>query len=251
MVSRKLAKLSLVPLVCLGMANFSCKEAQNGQGILQVLTSLVSGFSQGAATSSTLASPFQQANAQTPAPVQSPTGPNSSQDALGAIPQGPKAQSDGLFDGAEGDQAAPAQGGDLIGQGLASVYYTGEGYQPGSTTASGIPLNDEVATCAMQVFGNSSSTASAGRYHGVVGLKDYVTVENVENGKRITIQITDTGPFNVTSSGRVVRPLENHPTRHIDLSLAAMGQLTGTTGNDRRYQKIQVKIYKGQAPSVS
>jgi len=62
---------------------------------------------------------------------------------------------------------------------VASVYFVGEPSQPGTETASGIPLDDDAMTAAhkSRPFGSK------------------VKVTNKENGRSVTITITDRGPF--------------------------------------------------------
>ena len=69
----------------------------------------------------------------------------------------------------------PAQAEDCI----ASIYGTGDASQPGTETASGIPLNDEAMTAA----------------HKSLPFLSKVTVTNKTNGNSVTVTITDRGPF--------------------------------------------------------
>jgi rare lipoprotein A len=62
---------------------------------------------------------------------------------------------------------------------VASVYFVGEPSQPGTETASGIPLDDDVMTAA----------------HKSLPFGSKVKVTNKENGRSVTITITDRGPF--------------------------------------------------------
>ena len=61
----------------------------------------------------------------------------------------------------------------------ASVYTTGEASQPGTQTASGIPLNDNALTAA----------------HKTLPFGSKVRVTNKRNGKSVVVTITDRGPF--------------------------------------------------------
>ncbi len=61
----------------------------------------------------------------------------------------------------------------------ASVYTTGEASQPGTQTASGIPLNDRALTAA----------------HKTLPFGSKVKVTNKQNGKSVVVTITDRGPF--------------------------------------------------------
>jgi peptidoglycan lytic transglycosylase len=62
---------------------------------------------------------------------------------------------------------------------VASVYVVGDSSQPGTKTASGIPLNDNAMTAAhkSRPFGSK------------------VRVTNKKNGHAVTVTITDRGPY--------------------------------------------------------
>jgi rare lipoprotein A len=62
---------------------------------------------------------------------------------------------------------------------VASVYWVGEPTQPGTKTASGVPLDDDALTAA----------------HKSLPLHSKVKVTNKENGKTVTLTITDRGPY--------------------------------------------------------
>jgi rare lipoprotein A len=62
---------------------------------------------------------------------------------------------------------------------IASVYAIGESSQPGTKTASGIPLDDNELTAA----------------HKSLPFRSKVKVTNKSNGKSVVITITDRGPF--------------------------------------------------------
>ena len=62
---------------------------------------------------------------------------------------------------------------------VASVYSVGDGSQSGTTTASGIPLNDNALTAA----------------HKTLPFGSKVRVINKKNGNSVTVTITDRGPF--------------------------------------------------------
>jgi rare lipoprotein A len=62
---------------------------------------------------------------------------------------------------------------------IASVYFIGEPTQPGTKTASGIPLNDDAMTAA----------------HKSLPFGSKVQVTNKKNGRSVTITITDRGPY--------------------------------------------------------
>jgi rare lipoprotein A len=62
---------------------------------------------------------------------------------------------------------------------IASVYSVGEPSQPGTETASGVPLNDNALTAA----------------HKSLPFGAKVKVTNKNNGNSVTITITDRGPY--------------------------------------------------------
>jgi rare lipoprotein A len=62
---------------------------------------------------------------------------------------------------------------------IASVYAIGDSSQPGTKTASGIPLNDNAMTAA----------------HKSLPFGSKVKVTNKKNGHSVTITITDRGPY--------------------------------------------------------
>lgn len=74
---------------------------------------------------------------------------------------------------------------------IASVYGTEDHDQNGTRTASGIPLNDRVATMA----------------HNSLPLRSYAQVTNHDTGKSLPLLVTDRGP--------------HKPGRCVDLSHAA------------------------------
>ncbi len=78
---------------------------------------------------------------------------------------------------------------------VASVYAVGDSSQPGTKTASGIPLNDNDMTAA----------------HKSLPFGSKVKVTNKKNGNAVTVTITDRGPY---AKGRC-----------IDLSKAGAGAL--------------------------
>ena len=80
----------------------------------------------------------------------------------------------------------------------------------GSTTSSGVPLSDNKLTAASVIF----------------PLKSKLLITNLTNGKSITVTVTDTGPFATNSNGRAIRPLRAHPSRIVDVSLAAAKALS-------------------------
>lgn len=62
---------------------------------------------------------------------------------------------------------------------IASVYATGDPSQPGTKTASGVPLDDSKLTAA----------------HKSLPFNSKVKVTNRKNGNSVTITITDRGPY--------------------------------------------------------
>ena len=62
---------------------------------------------------------------------------------------------------------------------IASVYFVGEPSQPGTETASGIPLDDNAMTAA----------------HKSLPFGSKVKVTNKKNGNSVTVTITDRGPY--------------------------------------------------------
>ena len=62
---------------------------------------------------------------------------------------------------------------------VASVYAVGDSSQPGTKTASGIPLNDAAMTAA----------------HKSLPFGSKVKVTNKKNGHAVTVTITDRGPY--------------------------------------------------------
>src|SRR2546423_3609258 len=62
---------------------------------------------------------------------------------------------------------------------VASVYSVGEPSQPGTETASGIPLDDNAMTAA----------------HKSLPFGSRVKVTNKKNGNSVTVTITDRGPY--------------------------------------------------------
>jgi rare lipoprotein A len=62
---------------------------------------------------------------------------------------------------------------------IASVYAVGDSSQPGTQTASGIPLDDDAMTAA----------------HKSLPFGSKVKVTNKKNGNSVTVTITDRGPY--------------------------------------------------------
>ncbi len=62
---------------------------------------------------------------------------------------------------------------------IASVYSTRDHDQNGTKTASGIPLNDRIASMA----------------HKTRPLRSYATVTNLRSGKAVPLLVSDRGPY--------------------------------------------------------
>jgi rare lipoprotein A len=62
---------------------------------------------------------------------------------------------------------------------IASIYAVGDPSQPGTETASGIPLDDNALTAA----------------HRTLPLRSKVRVTNKDNGRSVTVEVTDRGPY--------------------------------------------------------
>ena len=52
-----------------------------------------------------------------------------------------------------------------------------------------------------------------------------VRVINLANEESVVVEITDRGPYKMNRNGRVVRPLQPHPRREVDLSYRAARKL--------------------------
>ncbi|MEA1927751.1 MAG: septal ring lytic transglycosylase RlpA family protein, partial [Candidatus Auribacterota bacterium] len=96
------------------------------------------------------------------------------------------------------------------------------------------------------VKGESKSRVSwyGGRFHGrqtasgrIYNMLDYTAahcsqdfgnrlrITNLSNDKSVIVEVTDRGPYKMKSNGRVVRPLQPHPKREVDLSYRAAREL--------------------------
>jgi rare lipoprotein A len=93
----------------------------------------------------------------------------------------------------------------------------------GTQTASGIALSDSAFTAASCCY----------------ALGSIVRVTNPKNGKSVDVKITDRGPFAKSTNGAVTRPLRPHPSRIIDLSVAAARHIYSL-----EIGVIEVKTYK-------
>ena len=106
--------------------------------------------------------------------------------------------------------------------GLASFYST---KSSSSKTASGERLYDNRLTAA----------------HPKLKFGTFVKVTNLSNKKTVIVKINDRGPFATTKSGRAAYPLRPHPTRIIDLSLAAAKALDF---HKKGIIKVRVEVVK-------
>lgn len=97
------------------------------------------------------------------------------------------------------------------------------GYFHGKTTANG------------EIFDTLKMTAASPDLpFGTV-----LRLVNVENNKEITVYINDRGPFKMDHSGKVIVPLEAHPVRALDLSLAAFKAIAD---KDKGLAKVNIFI---------
>ena len=77
------------------------------------------------------------------------------------------------------------------------------------------------------------ATASGGRFnmlgftaaHRTLPLGSWLRVTDLDARRRVIVQITDRGPYRTDRQGRVIKPLQPHPTRTLDLSYLAAHQL--------------------------
>lgn len=53
-----------------------------------------------------------------------------------------------------------------------------------------------------------------------------IVVRNMNNGKTVTVRINDRGPFQIDKHGKVLRPLQPHNKRVLDLSRAAFERIS-------------------------
>jgi rare lipoprotein A len=96
---------------------------------------------------------------------------------------------------------------------------------------------------------SSSKTASGERFydnrltaaHPKLKFGTFVKVTNLSNKKTVIVKINDRGPFATNKSGRAVYPLRPHPTRIIDLSLAAAKALDF---HKKGIIKVKVEVVK-------
>jgi rare lipoprotein A len=85
-------------------------------------------------------------------------------------------------------------------------------YYEGRKTASGV------------VFSNDSLYAASPTLKFGTKLK----VTNLDNMKSVVVTVVDRGSYKVGSDGKVLRPLQPHPTRALDLSKKAFSMIADT-----------------------
>lgn len=68
-----------------------------------------------------------------------------------------------------------------------------------------------------------------------------VKITNIENNKSVIVIINDRGPYKMDKTGKVLRPLQPHPTRKFDLSKGAFAKIAN---NDKGILKVKYKILK-------
>jgi len=76
-------------------------------------------------------------------------------------------------------------------------------------------------TASGEIFNSNAFTAA----HPTLPFGTYLQVSNANNNRWTIVVINDRGPFRMDASGNVIRPLEPHPTRGIDLSRAAFERI--------------------------
>jgi len=76
-------------------------------------------------------------------------------------------------------------------------------------------------TASGEIFNSNAFTAA----HPTLPFGTYLQVSNANNNRWTIVVINDRGPFRMDASGNVIRPLEQHPTRGIDLSRAAFERI--------------------------
>ncbi len=77
-------------------------------------------------------------------------------------------------------------------------------------------------------------TAASGRIYNMLDftaahcsrpMGSHIRITNLTNNKSVVVEITDRGPYKMNKKGRVVRPLQPHPRREVDLSYRAARKL--------------------------
>lgn len=57
--------------------------------------------------------------------------------------------------------------------------------------------------------------------HRSLPLGSWLRVTDLASGRQVIVRVTDRGPYKTDRLGRVIRPLQPHPTRTLDLSYLA------------------------------
>lgn len=77
-------------------------------------------------------------------------------------------------------------------------------------------------------------TAASGRIYNMLDftaahfshpMGSRLRITNLSNEKSVVVEVTDRGPYKMNRKGRVVRPLQPHPRREVDLSYRAARKL--------------------------
>ncbi len=77
-------------------------------------------------------------------------------------------------------------------------------------------------------------TAASGRIYNMLEftaahcsqpMGSLLRITNLSNDKSVVVEVTDRGPYKMNRNGRVVRPLQPHPQREVDLSYRAARKL--------------------------
>lgn len=131
----------------------------------------------------------------------------------------------------------------LLQEGVASWY--GPGFD-GRKTATGEIFRENEVSAAMFKDRNGRAIRKPLRVRvECVGKAPSSTLPGDPCKKRfLDLRVNDAGPFKVTAGGRLVRPLQQHPTRVIDLSKKAMMELVGTSGGRPLHGLVSVKVYR-------
>jgi murein DD-endopeptidase MepM/ murein hydrolase activator NlpD/rare lipoprotein A (peptidoglycan hydrolase) len=131
------------------------------------------------------------------------------------------------------EQTTTAGGKVLWAETLASTYGWGSVYDGGDTGAYGDKIQWESMTAAM-----------ADRKYKYAKIK----VTSLVTGKSVVVKIVDRGPFGIAPNGKVIRPLQEHPTRKIDLVRGAWRALTGNAPPG--LHKVKIELIEGSSTSV-
>jgi len=77
-------------------------------------------------------------------------------------------------------------------------------------------------------------TAASGRIYNMLDftaahcarpMGSRIRITNLSNNQSVIVEVTDRGPYKMNKKGRVVRPLQPHPRREVDLSYRAARKL--------------------------